>query len=141
AITSSGLAVVFGASGKCTLSGVAVHITGAGSCTITATQPGDANYNAAASVAQTFAIAKADQEIDFLPLETKAFGDPDFAVDATADSGLAVSFSAKGRCTVHARRVHLTGPGACTITATQSGNENYDAASPVSQEFAIARPV
>src|SRR5205823_6874935 len=45
--------------GNCTISGNTVHITGAGSCTITAAQAGNANYNAAANVPQTFTIAKA----------------------------------------------------------------------------------
>src|SRR5207253_1882736 len=34
-----------------------VHLIGAGSCTVTASQPGDSNYNAAADVPQTFNIA------------------------------------------------------------------------------------
>ena len=36
-----------------------VHLTGAGSCTMTASQPGDANYNPAPDVSQTFSIAPA----------------------------------------------------------------------------------
>ncbi|HYW73248.1 MAG TPA: Ig-like domain repeat protein, partial [Pyrinomonadaceae bacterium] len=56
---TSGLAVSFGASGNCTITGNTVHITGAGSCTITASQAGDANYNAAANVPQSFTIGKA----------------------------------------------------------------------------------
>jgi beta-lactam-binding protein with PASTA domain len=34
-----------------------VHLTGAGSCTITASQAGDANYNAAPEVSRSFSIA------------------------------------------------------------------------------------
>jgi hypothetical protein len=58
ATASSGLAVTFAASANCTVSGTTVHITGAGSCTVTATQPGDGNYNPAPDVARTFSIAK-----------------------------------------------------------------------------------
>ena len=141
AVTSSDLAVTLTASGNCTISGVTVHLTGAGSCTITATQPGDANYNAAPPVPQTFAIAKGAQEIAFDPLEDKAFGDPDFTVKATSDSGLPVSFTASGRCRVRGARVHLLAPGSCKVTALQSGNANYNPAVSVSQSFAIARPV
>ena len=36
-----------------------MHVTGAGSCTVTASQPGDANYNAAPNVPRTFSIARA----------------------------------------------------------------------------------
>ena len=137
---TSQLAVAFTATGNCTVSGAQVHITGAGSCTVTAGQAGDANYNPAPSVSQTFAIAKADQEITFDPLRIRAYGDPDFTVRAGADSGLPVSFTAKGQCTVRGARVHLTAPGSCTLTASQAGNVNYNAATPVSQSFAIARP-
>ena len=37
--------------------GAIVHLTGVGSCTITASQPGDATYNAAPDVLRTFSIA------------------------------------------------------------------------------------
>jgi chitinase len=53
------LAVSFAASGSCTVSGATLHLTGTGSCTITASQPGDANYNAAPDASQIFAVAPA----------------------------------------------------------------------------------
>jgi hypothetical protein len=60
ATSSSGLAVTYTATGNASiLSGDQVHITGAGSATITAHQAGDANYNGAADVSQTFSIAQA----------------------------------------------------------------------------------
>jgi hypothetical protein len=141
AFASSDLDVAFTASGNCALSDATVHITGAGSCTVTAAQAGDANFNAAPPVSQTFAVAKADQEIAFDPLEDRAYGDPAFTVGATADSDLPVSFTAKGTCTVRGRRVHLTGAGSCTLTASQPGNANYNAAKDVAQSFSIAKPV
>jgi hypothetical protein len=56
AAASSGLPVVFVASGPCAVSGNVVTLTGAGSCTITAQQPGNGNFLAATDVAQSFAI-------------------------------------------------------------------------------------
>ncbi|HWW75894.1 MAG TPA: Ig-like domain repeat protein, partial [Pyrinomonadaceae bacterium] len=56
---SSGLGVTFDWSGQCTVSNSKVHITGAGSCRVTASQLGDGNYEAAASVERSFQIAKA----------------------------------------------------------------------------------
>jgi PASTA domain-containing protein/Regulator of Chromosome Condensation (RCC1) repeat protein len=138
AIASSGLPVSFAASGSCTVSGATVHLTGAGSCTLTASQPGDANYNPAPDVSQTFAIAKAGQSITFGPLPRKTYGDANFSVSATASSRLAVSFSARGDCTVGGTTVHLAGAGSCTVTASQAGNANYNPAPDVSQTFAIA---
>jgi Putative Ig domain len=133
------LPVTFGASGSCTIAGTTVHITGAGSCTITASQAGDANYNPAPDVARTFSIGTAGQTITFGTLANKTFGDPDFAVSATASSGLPVSFAAAGSCTVAGTTVHITGGGSCTITASQAGDSNYGPAPDVPRTFSIAR--
>jgi serine protease AprX len=150
ASASSGRTVSFAATGNCTITDGSVHITGAGSCTVTASQAGlDAYsiaagapvpYYAAPNVSQTIAIAKADQTIDFGPLADKIFGvnDGDFPVSATATSGLAVSFAAAGACSVAGGIVHITGVGDCTITASQSGNDNFNAAPSVSRTFRTA---
>ena len=138
ATASSGLAVTFVAAGNCTMTGSTVHITDAGTCTVTASQAGDDNYNPAADVPQTFAIAKASQTITFGPLPGKTFGSPDFTVSATASSGLAVTFTAAGTCTITGATVHITTVGSCTITASQPGNGDYNAATSVSQTFVIA---
>jgi hypothetical protein len=140
ATASSGLAVSLAVSGNCTLSGTTVHVTGAGSCTANASQPGDANYNTAADVPQTFAIAKASQTIAFAALKKKTYGVANFRVHATASSGFAVRFAASGRCTVRGTTIHLTGPGSCKVTASQPGDSNYAAATSVSRTFSIARP-
>jgi hypothetical protein len=140
AATSSGLAVTFAASGTCTISGAVVHIVAAGTCTVTASQAGDGNYNAAANVSQTFAIAKAAQTIAFAALAKKTLGAPNFAVSAKASSDLPISFAAKGACTVSGATVHLKATGSCTITASQGGDANYNAAESVSRSFAVAPP-
>jgi hypothetical protein len=139
ATASSGLAVALAASGNCTLSGATVHLTSPGSCTVTASQPGDSNYNAAADVPQSFAIAKTSQTIAFAALAGKTFGDVDFAVGATTSSGLAVAFAASGSCTASGATVHITGGGSCTVTASQPGDANYAGATDVSQTFAIGK--
>jgi CSLREA domain-containing protein/uncharacterized repeat protein (TIGR01451 family) len=142
ATATSGLAVGFSATGNCTVttpSPGTVHLTGAGSCTITAAQAGDANYNAATNVPQSFTINKAGQTITFGTLANKTFGDPDSTVSATATSGLAVSFAATGNCTIAGSTVHITGAGSCTITASQSGDTNYNAAANVPQSFTIGK--
>lgn len=139
ATASSNLAVSFAASGDCTLSGTEVHLTGVGSCTINASQGGNSNFNAATDVQQSFSIAKADQTITFNALPDKTFGDADFAVSATASSSLAVSFASSGNCTVAGSQVHLTDAGSCTITATQDGDANINAAPPISRTFSISK--
>jgi uncharacterized repeat protein (TIGR01451 family) len=137
ASASSGLTVSFTATGTCTVTGVTVHLTGAGSCTITASQAGNSTFSAAPDVPQTFSIAKANQTITFGALPNKIVGNPDFAVSASASSGLTVSFTATGNCTVTGVTVHLTGAGSCTITAAQAGNSNFNAAASVPRSFTI----
>jgi len=85
----------------------------------------------------TLTVTKADQTINFGALATKTYGDADFALSATASSGLAVSFAASGNCTVSGSTVHITGAGSCTITASQGGDTNYNAAPSVPQSFTI----
>jgi probable HAF family extracellular repeat protein len=139
ATATSNLAVSFGASGNCTIAGSTVHVTGAGSCTVTASQAGDGNYKAASSVQRSFNIGKVNQTITFTALPDKTFGDADFPVSATATSNLAVSFGVSGNCTITGSTVHITGAGSCTITASQAGGSDYNAAPNVPRSFNIAK--
>jgi hypothetical protein len=137
----SGNPVTFSKGGVCTNSGDTFTMTsGTGTCSVKFDQAGDDNYNAAPQVVQSVTAQKAGQTITFAPLPDRTYGDPDFTVSATSDSGLAVGFGASGNCTVTGATVHLTGPGSCTITASQAGNDNYSAAANVPRTFAINSP-
>src|ERR1051326_6840253 len=143
ATSTSGLAVTFSTtSAACTVTtGGLVHIVAVGNCAIAANQAGNTNYNAAPQVSMTFAVAKGSQTITFGTLADKTFGDADFAVSATASSGLAVSFSSTTTavCTVSGSTVHIVASGTCTIAADQAGNTNYLAAPQVTQSFTVAK--
>jgi hypothetical protein len=83
------------------------------------------------------------QSITFGALSDKTFGDPDFTVEASASSGLPVTLTASGTCSVLGTTVSISGAGSCTITASQAGNDDYLPADDVSQSFTIhqATPV
>ena len=83
------------------------------------------------------AISAASQTITFGALTAVTYGDAPFAVSATASSGLPVSFTASGDCTVTGTTVSITSAGSCTITASQAGNGNYNAATDVPQTLTI----
>ncbi|CAG0935949.1 hypothetical protein TFLX_04803 [Thermoflexales bacterium] len=100
-------------------------------------QTGYSIDTAAKWVALGYAAHMADQAITFGPLADKIVTDPPFTVSATVSSGLPVSFSASGTCTVTGNTVTLTGVGTCTITASQSGNSNYYPAPDVPQTFNV----
>jgi LysM repeat protein len=137
AVASSGLPVSFSASGNCTVSGSTVTLSGVGSCDITASQPGNGMFNPAPPITQSFQITQASQTINFPALSDKTITDPPFAVSATASSGLPVSFTASGSCTIAGDTVTLTNAGSCAITAAQDGNSNYLPAIPVTRTFQV----
>ena len=87
------------------------------------------------------------QFINFGALGDRTFGDAPLSLsaDANVTSGLPISFTASGPCTVSGAQVTLTGAGTCNITANQDGNKSsggfYDAATSVTQSFSIAQGI
>jgi len=82
-------------------------------------------------------ITQAPQTTAFASLPDKFLDEPDFAVNATATSGLPVSFTASGSCTVTGNVVHMTAEGSCSVTALQVGDVNYFPAPDVTRTFTI----
>ena len=80
---------------------------------------------------------KLAQQIDVAPLADRVYGEPDFTIAATATSGLPVSLSVTGACSVSGTTVHVTSVGSCVITATQAGDNIYAAAEPATRTLAI----
>jgi hypothetical protein len=121
-----------------TYDGSSTAPTNAGPYAIVATVS-DPNYTG--STSGTLVVARASQTISFDPLPDKYYGDPDFTVSATTSSGLTIGFSAAGNCSISGSTVTVpligVGPSTCTITASQAGNTNYNAAVDVSQQFTI----
>ncbi len=80
-----------------------------------------------------------EQSITFPPLAAKTFGDTPFQLEATASSGLTVAYTSSnpGVATVTGSTVTIVAPGATTITASQTGNVQYQAAAPVSQTLTV----
>ncbi|WP_343703958.1 FG-GAP-like repeat-containing protein [Chitinophaga sp.] len=141
---SSGLPVTFSSSDPNVATVAAngtIHITGAGTVTITAIQAGNGNY-LAVSITATLTISKAIQQITWIDLPVKTFGDADFPAGAAASSGLPVEYASSDAnvATVNAAgQVHITGAGTVTITATQSGNGNYSAAATLSKQLVVRK--
>ena len=142
ATTSSGLPAYFSVlSGPATLdTNNNLTLLAAGSVTVLAWQPGNSNYNAAATMQQSFNVSKIPQTITFGTLSPQKQGDAPFPLNATADSGLLVSFSISGPATLSGNILTLTGHGTVTVTASQPGNSSYAASTPVVQSFAVAPP-
>ena len=93
-------------------------------------------------VAFPVTLVQASQTITFGALSNQALlGTAPFTLSATASSGLAVSFASttSAVCTVSGATVTLVAVGTCTIQATQAGNANYAAATPVNQSFQVTQ--
>jgi hypothetical protein len=146
ATATSGLPVSFSSSttSVCTATGTrgtTIKLVGTGLCTLTASQGGDATYNPAPSVQQSFNVTKANQTISAITLSAGPNAKTKIA-SATSDSGLAVSFTTTtpSVCTAGGNkgsRITIVSSGNCHIVATQGGDSNYNPAPPVAGDFAV----
>jgi hypothetical protein len=87
-------------------------------------------------------VTKVDQTITFGSLPSENFVPfATFTLSATASSGLPVSYSSSntGVATVAGNTVTIVGAGTTTITASQSGNVNYNAATSVDQTLTVIK--
>jgi hypothetical protein len=145
ATASSGLPVTLSldaASTGCSLTSGVVSFTAAGTCLINANQAGDAVWAPAPQVQQSITVNAKSQTITFTsanPTPVRV-GDPAYAPQATATSGLSVTFSldaASTGCTLVTGVVNFTSTGQCVINANQAGNATWAAAPQVSQSILV----
>ena len=119
------------------------HLRRRGTCIIDANQAGNASYQAATQVQQSFAVV-GTQSVTFTSTPPNpAVVEGTYTPTATGGaSGNPVTFSvdpsANGSCSISGATVTLVAIGTCVIDANQAGNANYQAATQVQQSFAIA---
>jgi hypothetical protein len=142
ATASSGLpvsfAVVSGTSATVESNGT-VTITGAGVTTIRASQDGNGSYNPAPTVEKTLTVNKVTQTITFTTLADASLTAGTYELNATASSGLAVSFASSDSTVaeVSGNTLTLKKGGSITITSTQGGNGIYLAAPDITQSLTV----
>jgi Tol biopolymer transport system component len=106
---------------------------------ITYSYPGSENIDAADSTSTHLTVHKANQTIVFGPLSNRFPGDV-FALNATASSGLPVTFTVSGPAALAGNVLTVTGPGLVAVQAAQVGNDNYNAAV-LSRRFHVATSI
>jgi uncharacterized repeat protein (TIGR02543 family) len=81
----------------------------------------------------------AAQTLSFPPVGTKVLGDEDFFPRTSASSGLPVMLASSNEAVaaVVDGWIHITGAGTAVITASQSGNFDFKAATPVKQTLIV----
>ncbi|WP_344732658.1 hypothetical protein, partial [Nocardioides fonticola] len=132
--------------GACTVSGSTVTYRHVGTCAIAANQAGNASYNPAPEVVQTFAIGQGSQTLAFTSTAPSpgARGVPYLPTVSGGASGqpivLSVSpLSTTDACTINAGSVSFDRPGTCVIAANQGGNADYTAAAQITQTITVAK--
>ena len=141
ATASSGLAVSFSTTTPaiCSLSGTSLTIVGASTCTVKAMQPGNALFNAAASVSQSFVTHHSNQTIS-VTVTSPQYVTTSVTLSASASSGLPVTLASNtpAICTVSGNTASLLASGTCTIQAAQAGNGAYFSYS-MTKSFTVQR--
>jgi bacillolysin len=142
ATSSAGLPVTYRVeSGPGSLVGNQLSLTGAGEVVIQASQAGNDLYQAA-SVAQSVTVAKAMQSLSWSPDSSLTYRTNLIALDAKAGSGLPVAYRiVSGPGAIVAGRMSLTGIGSVVISAEQSGDANWLAATSITNRFTVGRGV
>ncbi len=102
-------------------------------------------FGASESRMLPFTMGLADrqpQSIDFEALPTKDYGDPPFALNATASSGLPVVYRSTDPsvATVNGNLVTIVGGGTAAIVASQPGNDVYRAAPDFLRTLVVSSP-
>lgn len=100
---------------------------------------GEANDYVFTLVDGILTVNKADQTITADPISDLTTEDDEtVTVVASASSGLALSYAVSGPATLSGNSISLTGlPGTVTVTISQVGNINYNAAPEVSVSFEV----
>jgi hypothetical protein len=141
--SSAGLTISYSSNNTAvaSVSGNTLTINKAGTATITASQSGNTNYAAASSVSQDITIQKASQSIVWSNIPNKTFGDAAFTLPTTTDKGLTISYLSAdvNIATVSGNTVTIKAAGTVNITASQVGNENYNAASSVTLPLSVSK--
>ena len=124
--------------------GATVAFVGAGTCVIDANEAGNADYDAAPQVQQSFSVAPTPQAITFTssPPPHAIVGGPTYAVSAVGGASgvpvlLSIDRASTMVCSIAGGSVAFIGAGTCTVDANQAGNADYGAAPQAQQTFSV----
>jgi hypothetical protein len=147
ATTGNGLPVTYTTSASAVaeiVNGNELKILSAGKVTVTAMQLGNDEY-VATSVSKTFNVQKISQTITWEQDLSAAVGDANIVLNATASSGLVVSYSSSALDVakiVNGNELQALSVGEVTITASQNGNAAaYAAAASVPKTFTVSKAI
>ena len=128
-------------SGPASISGNTVTLTGSGTVVLAANQSGNANYLAATEVTTSFSVASGSQSITFPSIANQPISTNLITLNGSSGSRLPISYSVlSGAASLtSSNALTLNGIGTITVQASQPGNANWSAATPVQQSFVVSR--
>ena len=115
-------------------------ITGVGTIIVKALQPGDDTYSPAPDKYDTITVIKGNQVISFDSILNYIFDANKITLIATSSMGQGISYSIIAGSTyasVSSDKITKKGAGTVIVRASQTGNANYNAATPVDRTFCI----
>ena len=132
ATASSGLNVIYTSNNTSValISGNTIQIVGAGNADITASQPGDQNFNPASGVTQILSVNKANQIINFPVIAPVVYGVASFNAGASSTSGLIITYSSDNTSVAEVidGKINIRSAGNFNIIASQAGDINFNPA-------------
>ena len=148
ATASSGLSVIFSSSDNSVaeVSGNTLNLKKGGSITITASQGGNGTYEAAQDMTQSLTVIDDTQQAQTITwsqsLGSRAFGVADLNLTASSNANLPITYISSDSSIasiVNGTFLKVVGAGNATITATQAGNGQYQAASAVVKTVTVTK--
>ncbi|MEI2737772.1 MAG: hypothetical protein V9F01_03195 [Chitinophagaceae bacterium] len=117
-----------------------LFVTGVGTIIVKAQQPGDDIYSAAPDKYDTITVIKGNQVITFDSIPNHIFDANKITLIASSSMEQGISYSIIAGSTyasVSSNKITKKGAGTVTVRASQTGNANYNAATPVDRTFCI----
>jgi hypothetical protein len=128
------------------VSGTTLILKKGGSIVITASQGGNGTFSASPNVTQSLTVIDDTQQAQTIAwsqtLGSRAFGVADLNLTASASSNLPVSYLSSDSSIasiINGTFLRAVGAGSATITATQEGNGQYQAATSVAKSVSVTK--
>ena len=135
-INSAGIEVEYATEGPCRSSDGELVLTGEGRCVVSVSSAASEPW-AALDLHYEIGVGLLTQVIQVAPFDHLVVGEDPIELGAVADSGLPVTYSAEGPCTIDGTTLVGTGAGTCELTLIQTGDARFAAAEPVTISIEI----